>query len=134
MSRKLKALLIACLLVVVPVQGIAAMSAGICRALEHHGVVIAPTDELAAPHGAHTGNSGDGPSHEHDAAGADDSSPGPSGHCGDCAACGASAAVASIDHLASPGAPRDTVRVHPSDSLTGFLPDGLDRPPLTFPV
>ena len=134
MSRKLKALLIAWLLIVVPVQGVAAVSAGICRALEHHGVVTAPAAERVAAHEGHTGHSGDGVSHEHDAAAAADGSPGPSGHCGDCAACGASAAVASIDQLATPDAPRDTVRVFTPDSPAGFLPDGLDRPPLTLPV
>lgn len=134
MSRKFKALLTALLVIAVPVQGIAAMSAGICRALEHHGVATAPAAERAAPHEAHTGHSGDGASQEHDAAVADDGSPGLSSHCGDCAACGAWATITSIDYLSTPDAPRDTVRVHPPDSLAGFLLDGLDRPPLTFPV
>lgn len=130
MFRKIKALLIVLLVMVVPVQGLAAVSAGICRALEHHG----DTAARAAVQEARAGHSSDGVSHENDAAGTDNDSSDLNRNCGGCAACGTAATIASTAFLSTPDAPRSAARVHEPDSPAGFLPDGLDRPPLTLPV
>src|SRR3989442_13284042 len=93
MPHRLKRFLLALIVALaVPAQGFAAVSAGLCMALEHHG------DHHHSSQGAGTGDHHD--SHDH----------GVTGHasCGSCGGCCPSAAIAtspSIATFVSPAAP-----------------------------
>jgi hypothetical protein len=117
MPHRLKRFLLALIVALaVPVQGFAAVSAGLCMAFEHHG------EHHHSSQGVHTGEHHDG--HDH----------GATGHasCGSCIGCCASAAIASsacIDCFApAAAAPAAAARPDPN----GVQPHPLDRPPLAL--
>jgi len=115
MPHRLKRfLLVLVVALAVPVQGFAAVSAGLCMALEHHG------EHHHASQGADTGEHHD--SHDH----------GATGHasCGSCVGCCASAAIASSASIARfvPPAAAPVPAARPDPSVV--QPHPLDRPPL----
>jgi len=102
-------LLVLALAFALPVQGVAAVSAGLCMELGHH-------DGAATP------------SHAHD--GGTDSAA--DAHCGPCVACCAAASISS-GTTAFPGVP--TAAEVAAPGLTAppdFLADRLNRPPLAL--
>ena len=132
MSKKpFRLLLVALLAVMVPAQGLAALSVGICRDLQHssdslrHEPLATTTVAEAHSHGGHGANAG---ATEHDSMAAGDSS---ASHCAACAACGASAGIVAQDGFSIAEAPRDGVLAQTVLQFSGFVPEGLDRPPLT---
>lgn len=128
MNRKLLIALAMALLV--PLQGLAAATAGICMAMGHHDAppAAAVDHEQGGDHGDHGAAHGDGPqtSHEHDPDAQDSS------HCVPCVACCASASIApqySVSFAAEPAAapPARTV-----PAVAGAVLQQLDRPPLVL--
>jgi len=120
MRKSLARLLIAFVLALtVPLQGIAAVSAGVCMALGHHGE--------AAP-GAH--HHADSAAHHH--GGESGSERGGEAHCPPCVSCCAAAAIVAFSFTPPP----DPARVCALDALllsfSGVTPERLDRPPLAL--
>ena len=104
------------LALIVPLQALAAASAGLCMALGHH---------HAGAHSHH--GDGNAPHHHgHD----EQPSPAGSAHCPPCVACCATAAVIAYTPLFMPEARADRVETAPPSSLAGIAPAALDRPPL----
>jgi hypothetical protein len=93
----------------VPVQGIAAVSSGICMALGHH--------------------SGGAPAHHHDDGKGTDKK---DTHCPPCVSCCAAAAIASFHRTFSPERPGSWVAIALPAPFSGVPPDTLDRPPLAL--
>ncbi len=126
-NRAFRLLLAALMALLIPIQGIGAITMGACMSLEHH---------HAAPGDAQDSHDHEG--HDHasgDAAGTyvDGDADGNTGsHCGPCAACCASASIAGpvTIPLASPAS-------QPAYAFSQSVPpsvqlDGLDRPPLAL--
>lgn len=131
MPKKLfRALLAAFLIAAVPLQAFAALGASICRDLQHsqhdagHG--HAPSAAQSHGHGAH----GDAAAVH----GEDDGMPlldAETAHCAACASCGVAAGIVAAAALPLSDAAERDVIAHAVSSFVGFVPDGLDRPPLT---
>lgn len=117
-------LVVLALALVVPVQGIAAVSAGVCMALGHHG------GESSSVH-QHSGNGYDTSpgDHHHDEGNGTDKS---SAHCPPCAACCATAAIASFPGTVAADRPATSVITEPVAMFPRVLPHRLDRPPLAL--
>jgi len=114
-SRFLISLLLA---LTIPVQAMAAVTAGICSSLGHAHHATATLHD----HGGGHSHDADEPS-EHAAGNA---------HCPPCAACCTTTAISSSVLIllpASPAAGEIAVRL---PSFAGIQPDGLDRPPLAL--
>lgn len=128
-KRFIRSLLAAILIAAVPLQGFAALGAAICRDLQHSqhdaGHAQLPKAAHAQDHAAH------GESHvvPADAGGAQPESK--SAHCAACASCGAVAGIVSAPAFSLPAAPERDVIAHAMRVFVGFVPDALDRPPLT---
>lgn len=127
MLKKLTRLLPFLLLAIaMPLNGLAAASAGVCMALGHH-------DSAPAAKHSHPADVA-APGHEHMTTDAPLSEESSDSHCGPClACCAASSIVARLvvpDPVASPGG----VELPPHAASLRFLPDALDRPPLTLPA
>src|SRR5688572_2234174 len=130
MRNRIYRIVVAALLaLVIPIQGIGAITAGQCMTLEHHNGASSANDgheHDAHDHASHSdGDAAD--SH----AQADTDAPTGS-HCGPCTACCASATIAgpatlNIDSPAS-YAPYAFAQLVPPSVLL----DGLDRPPLAL--
>lgn len=124
--RFLAALLLA---LTVPVQGMAAVTAGQCMSLGHHqGGAGQNSDahELGADGHDHA-------AHSHDDGGITQyDEGGKASHCGPCAACCASASIAGPVGVTIPSSPSNTKYVFSQFPPPGFQPDGLDRPPLAL--
>jgi hypothetical protein len=103
MRPVLKALLVFLLAVMIPLQGLAAVSAGECMALEHH------------QHAGHEGHSHDGDGHGHKHASHE---------------CCASACIVSWNAFATPEAPSQPQYFVSQSPPPGVQPDGVYRPPL----
>lgn len=102
----------------IPLQGLAAATAGVCMAMGHH-----QTDMSAAAHDH-------GADHRQDEDGSDHSSDG--AHCAPCVACCAAAHIAPAAHVYLPEiSPAAAIAASPS-LPAGFLPEKLDRPPLSL--
>lgn len=106
----------------IPLQGAAAVTAGICMAIGHHDAAGTPAQH---DHGAQDGHHADD-SMPHDEGGSD------SAHCAPCVACCAAASIAPAARvflLQDPPAAAVAALpyLHP-----GFLPEKLDRPPLAL--
>jgi hypothetical protein len=114
--RVVRLMIVMAVALLVPLQGLATVAAGVCMALGHHD---APA---AASH--HHGDSGH---HDH---GADDASG--EAHCPPCVACCAAAAISSSDRGFVPEAPVFSAVSVPPPLISGILPDKLDRPPLAL--
>lgn len=122
MLRLTRLLIAFALALTIPLQGLAAVTAGLCMAMGHHQAdMSAPAHEAPAhDHGAdHT--------HEQQDSDSDDSA-----HCAPCVACCAAAHIAPADHVYLPEfSPAAAIAVLPPGSA-GFLPEQLDRPPLVL--
>lgn len=121
--RRLRQLLVALLVALVPLQGLAALSVGICRDLERS----QERSENAM---------GSAQAHGHDAHATAGQEPKAAGehhtaHCAACAACGVSAGIVARTALQIADAPGDGVIAHRASQFSGFVPERLDRPPLT---
>lgn len=104
--------LLACLLLAlaVPVQGVAAVAAGVCMAFGEH------------EHGEH----------HHDEHAAADEQHAAGGHCAPCVSCCAAAAISPTLKVTLPeSVPADAIAV-PRYWIAGAPPDELDRPPLSL--
>jgi len=133
MSRTLARFLIGFLLALtIPLQGLAAATAGMCMALGHHGGEAAPAmdhDHAGAHHAggdAHAHGGGDQPS-DHSSAPQESSG---NAHCPPCSSCCAAAAIAPAVNVQLPHALPSEPFLAGQHSIAGFLPDELDRPPL----
>jgi len=120
MRKSLARLLIAFVLALtVPLQGIAAVSAGVCMALGHHGE--------AAPEAHHHADSA---AHHHgDESG---SEKGGEAHCPPCVSCCAAAAIVSFPPFVVDRQPASPVIAAPPAAFSGVAPETLDRPPLAL--
>jgi hypothetical protein len=109
------------LALLVPLQAMAALAAGVCMSMGHH-------ESTAADH-EHANDAHD---HGEQAPAAESSDDGNGAHCGPCAACCASASIASavaISVHARPSHPTYLVTQYPPP---GVQPDALYRPPLAL--
>jgi hypothetical protein len=119
--RFLRLLLAFALALAIPLQGFAAVSAGICMTLGHH-------DSPAA-------HSHDGPAdgeHQHQHSHDDAPSPNSAAHCAPCVACCAAAAISSSAPVVIPDERADPVNVSLPPAFSGIQPETLDRPPLAL--
>lgn len=121
MLRLIRPLIAFALALSIPLQGLAAVTAGLCMGMGHHADMPAPAHEASAhDHGAdHT--------HDQQNSGSDDSA-----HCAPCVACCAAAHIAPADRVClRTFSPAAAIAVLPPGSA-GFLPEQLDRPPLAL--
>src|SRR5262245_35917444 len=102
----------------IPVQSIAAVTAGICMATSHH--------DTGSDHDAHHAH--DGAPHSHDRAADSHGSKG--AHCPPCVACCAAASISGAVQVFVPDPAVMDALVEQWRSPPGYLPDGLYRPPL----
>lgn len=102
----------------VPLQGMASVAAGLCMTFGHHDMAPAAQD-----HGHDHGN-GDP---QHDA----EDAPG-GAHCPPCVACCASAAISSSDRVFTPESPAVSATAVLPHFVSGAPPENLDRPPLAL--
>ena len=120
MLKSLSRLIIAALLALtVPIQGIAAVHAGLCHELEDHG--NAPLHDDAAGGHAHDA----GTAHHHH--GGDEAQ---HAHCPPCVSCCAATAIASFPLVLDTQQPANSLVAASPASFNGLPPDRLDRPPL----
>lgn len=120
----LRLVVVLILAVAVPVQGIAAVSAGVCMALGHHSGEASAHDHAADGHGHDRA-----PSHHHDEGKGGEKS---GAHCPPCVSCCAAAAITSFAQVFVPEqATNVSVAALPA-SFDGVPPDRLDRPPLAL--
>jgi hypothetical protein len=119
-----RVVVIALLAMVIPIQGMAAISAGQCMAFGHHGDSTQGGPDHAHDHADDDAHSAD--SHAgHDSA---DGS-GKAQHCGPCVACCASASITSRVDLPLLTARSEAQYFFAQFPPLGIQPDGLDRPP-----
>jgi hypothetical protein len=114
LARFLIALMLA---LVVPIQGVAAATAGLCMAMGHH-------DTGTATH-AHEADSDD---HYH----GESSKSSGSAHCAPCVACCAAAAISPVAPFFMPQLPSASAFAAAALSFSGIQPEQLDRPPLAL--
>lgn len=127
MIKKYTRLLLAWLVMLaVPVQGFAAISAGTCMALGHHEVLAEAVHGPDAAHGSHADAATGG--HVHDAPDGDAAD----AHCGPCVACCAAAAIPIASSLFSPIVSLGAVEAFIAAPPPEFLSELLHRPPLTL--
>jgi hypothetical protein len=119
-SLSVRLLLVVLVAFAIPLQGMAAVSAGQCMAFGQH-------DHASGGHAA-DGHTQDHSHGGHDSGEASGSLP----HCGPCVACCASASIAG--HAGLPLLPsRSEARYFFAQfAPLGVQPDGLDRPPLAL--
>ena len=118
-SRLIVALVLA---LTIPLQGLAAVTAGVCMSLGHHDGGAPAQHDHAAGHG----HDADHSMPEQDSGGHD------SVHCAPCVACCAAASIAPAAQVFVPeDSPAAAVAAVPY-LHTGFLPEKLDRPPLVL--
>lgn len=128
MLRPIRLLIAFALALTIPLQGLAAVTAGLCMGMGHHQADrSAPAHEAPAhDHGADHSHA----DHPHDQQ--EDSSSDDGAHCAPCVACCAAAHIAPADHVYLPEfVPAAAIAVLPPGSA-GFLPEQLDRPPLAL--
>ena len=119
-SRLARILIALALALTVPIQGVAAATAGLCMALGHHGTGLAGSHDHAA--GADH--------HPHQHTGSDNSAA--SAHCPPCVACCAAAAISSLPRISVPEPSTASVVAASEPLFPGIEPDKLDRPPLAL--
>ena len=116
--RLLRLLLALSLALAVPVQGLAATTAGLCMALGHHDSIVTHS---------HDGNAAGDHQHTHDESGQ------PSGahaYCAPCVACCAAAAISSPAPVVAADQRTDQAVAEAPPFFSGIQPDTLERPPL----
>ena len=128
-SAFVRILVAALLAFAIPLQGMAAVTAGQCMAFGHH--------QDSAGHDAH--DHGDDAAeghghaaHSHDESGAQNDEGGKNSHCGPCTACCASASIAGPVALSLPALPSYAQYVYSQFPPLGVQPDSLYRPPLAL--
>lgn len=104
----------------VPVQGMAAVSSGICMAFGHHD---APGQAADHHHGDAAGAQADSDGGDAEQGGA---------HCGPCVACCGASSIATSSARVMPVLPGLAVQPLYVEGVFGILPDSLDRPPLAL--
>ena len=104
----------------VPVQGMAAVSAGICMAFGHHDAPGQLADHDHGPAASTHADTAGGDADQGDA------------HCGPCLSCCSVASIASLPVAVVPIVPGVAVQPHYAEGVAGVLPDSLDRPPLAL--
>jgi hypothetical protein len=117
---------------VIPVQGMAALAAGLCMSFGHHDTVAEDQG-----HAAHGHDADDHAPHSHDEAGApgpvaDAADEGHAAHCAPCTGCCTSVSIAGpivLTIAAPPTHPKYVITQHPP---LGLQPGGLYRPPLAL--
>ncbi len=128
MLRLTRLLIAFALALTIPLQGLAAVTAGLCMGMGHHQAdMSAPAHEAPAhDHGADDSHA----DHSHDQQ--EDSSSDDGAHCAPCVACCAAAHLAPADRV-------DLLELSPAAAIAvlrpgsaGFLPEQLDRPPLVL--
>lgn len=113
-------------MVAMPLQGIAAISAGMCMALGNPAALAAAMHGPDAAHDEHGTSAGGHPVHN----GADDGSE--VAHCGPCVACCAAAAIPVAGAIFLPSTGSGDRVAFVAAATPEFLPELLDRPPLTL--
>ena len=113
---------------VVPVQGMAAVTAGICMSLGHHEPIV--VDHAHTQH-ADQQDGHDHAMHSHSDAAAGEAAEGKA-HCGPCMACCASASIAAPFALSISASPSHPLYVFSQYRPAGVEPAGLYRPPLAL--
>lgn len=103
----------------VPIQGVAAVSAGLCMALGNHGDGMQEADHHHA----------DGAAHHH---GKDSGNGEQNTHCPPCVSCCAAAAIVSFSPFVVDRQPASSVVAAPPALFAGVPPETLDRPPLAL--
>ena len=127
-NKVLRQLLVALLVAMVPIQGLTALSMGICRDLQ------AGADGMVHANAAPTTAMAHGHTSADDSANlADDADP-ELAHCAACAGCGVSAGIDVHAGFSIVEAPREGVIAHHISRSPGFVPDALYRPPLMMPA
>lgn len=130
MRLSLLRLLAFAIVIVVPIQGMTAITAGQCMAFGHH------QDSAGQENHGHAGQAGDDQaahSHSDEAPGnADDENGGAGAHCGPCTACCASASIAGPAPLSILPDPSNPPYLFSQLPPLGVQPHGLDRPPLAL--
>jgi hypothetical protein len=114
----------------VPLQGLAAVTGGLCMAMGHHGQTAGHSHGIEH---VQTENSGDvqGLHHTHSSTGHTDHSSGKA-YCAPCVACCAATAIAPSALLFVPDELPASAPAAASASFTGVSPHQLDRPPLAL--
>jgi hypothetical protein len=113
----------------IPLQGMAAVTAGQCMAFGHH------QDGAGHESHGHAQDDADGhdhAAHSHGSGGAQQGDDDGTKHCGPCTACCASASIAGSTGLTLPFSPSHPKYVFSQLPPLGIQPDGLDRPPLAL--
>jgi hypothetical protein len=133
MRVKLLRMLVAfAMALLVPLQGMAGVGAGLCAELGGH-ESVAVHEHGADHHGAaHQHETGESAADHHDDEGAGNEGPAGNPHCPPCVACCAAAAISSFTPVFIPEAPAAFVITEISRSFTGVQPETLDRPPLAL--
>jgi ABC-type Zn2+ transport system substrate-binding protein/surface adhesin len=134
MRIKLVRMLVAlAMTLMVPLQGVAGVSAGLCMALgDHQGTTTAHDHGSDHDHGTahehHSDASASG-QHEH---GMGTENPAGEAHCPPCVACCAAAAISSFSQVSIPEAAAGSAIAVIPPSFSGVQPETLDRPPLAL--
>jgi hypothetical protein len=120
MPRTLFRILAAALLALtIPIQGLAAVKAGVCMAMgahdDHH------RSAVAHAHGAYA--------HDHEESSSEGSHAG-NGHCPPCVSCCAAAVIAPTTKVSLAEAAPFAAITAPQYWIAGVLPDNPERPPL----
>ena len=114
-------LAVALLILAIPVQGLAAVSAGMCMAMGGHD----------GHHSTSAHDHGDASvAHDHEHAASQDQQS--NAHCPPCASCCATAAIAPTTGTVLPEAPLVAAIATAQYWIAGVLPRNLDRPPLAL--
>ena len=128
MQLKLLRVFAVALSILLPLQGIAEVTAGICMALTHHESGSAP--DTSGAHGDHSQHKSASNHGDHGHGDADHESK--AGHCGPCTACCASASITGPVAALSPAPPQAAIDPLPEFFPPGHAPVQLDRPPLAL--
>jgi hypothetical protein len=118
LGRFLRLICAFALALAVPLQGFAAVSAGLCMTLGHH--------DGGATH-SHDADSTDHHHGQHD-----DEPASQSAHCPPCVACCGAAAISSAAALVLPDERADVLNAAGPPAFAGIQPRTLDRPPLAL--
>lgn len=125
MALKLLRLFAVVYAVILPVQGMAAVAAGLCMATGHHEGMQGASAE------AHDQSNHSGDAHD-EMPGAEAADDGKSAHCAPCTACCASASIAGPAPVAIASFPSAAPYVFAQYPPPSVPLEGLDRPPLAL--
>jgi hypothetical protein len=133
MRVKLLRMLVAfAMALLLPLQGMAAVSAGLCMELGGH-ESVAVHEHGAGHHGAaHQHGTDESAADHHDDEGAGNEGPAGNPHCPPCVACCAAAAISSFTPVFIAQAAAASVIAEIPPSFSGVQPETLDRPPLAL--